>query len=80
MINTFFKNKGPFNILRLLELSSIDNKINFGKNKITDIKDLINATKNDITFFHSRKYDFLASKTKASLRFFLTTRYTSTLE
>ena len=71
MINQFFKNKGPFNIQNLLKLSSITTKEVFEKIKIKDIKDLISATKNDITFFHSKKYETLASKTKAS--FCLTT-------
>jgi UDP-3-O-[3-hydroxymyristoyl] glucosamine N-acyltransferase len=66
MINPFFKNNGPFNIEKLLKLSSITNSKNFKKYKITDIKDLVTATKNDITFFHSKKYESLASKTNAS--------------
>jgi UDP-3-O-[3-hydroxymyristoyl] glucosamine N-acyltransferase len=66
MNNPFFKNRGPFNIEKLLKLSSITNNQNFKKSKITDIKDLVAATKNDITFFHSKKYESLAAKTKAS--------------
>ena len=66
MINPFFKNKGPFRINDLLKLSEIDNKENFNKTKISDIKDLISSTNKDITFFHSKKYEVLASRTKAS--------------
>ena len=66
MINPFFKNNGPFSIDKLLKLSAITNDRNFKKNKITDIKDLVTATKNNITFFHSKKYEYLASKTRAS--------------
>ena len=66
MINPFFKNKGPFRINDLLKLSEIDNKTNFNKTKISDIKDLISSTNKDITFFHSKKYEVYASKTKAS--------------
>ncbi|MDC0215533.1 UDP-3-O-(3-hydroxymyristoyl)glucosamine N-acyltransferase [Candidatus Pelagibacter sp.] len=66
MINPFFKNKGPFTIDKLLKLSSITNSQNFKRYIIKDIKDLFVATKNDITFFHSRKYESIASKTKAS--------------
>jgi len=66
MNNLFFKNRGPFTIEKLLKISSITNNQNFKKTKITDIKDLVAATKNDITFFHSKKYESLASKTKAS--------------
>ena len=65
MINPFFKNKGPFDIKKLLKLSSITLKSDFNKKNIFDVKDLISATKNDITFFHSRKYEVLASETKA---------------
>ena len=66
MINPFFKNQGPFNIEKLLKLSSIKNIQHFEKSKIKDIKDLVTATKNDITFFHSKKYESLASKTDAT--------------
>ena len=71
MINPFFKNNGPFKIDRLLALSNINNKNNLKKLKVTDIKDLDTAKNNDITFFHSRKYEHIASKTNAS--FCLTT-------
>ena len=71
MINPFFKNKGPFRINDLLKLSDVDNKENFNKTKVSNIKDLISSTKKDITFFHSKKYEVLASKTNAS--FCLTT-------
>ena len=64
-INPFFKNKGPFKIEKLLKLSGIDNSENFIKSKISDIKDLSTATKDNITFFHSKKYEKIASKTKA---------------
>jgi len=64
-INPFFKNKGPFAIEKLLKLSGIVNNENFVKSKISDIKDLSTATKDNITFFHSKKYEEIASKTKA---------------
>ena len=66
MINPFFKNKGPFDIAKLLKLASIDNIENFNKSKVKNIKDLVTANINEITFFHSKKYEALASKTKAS--------------
>ena len=66
MNNPFFKNKGPFKIDKLLKLAEVINKNNFEKSIIKDIKDLSNSNKNDISFFHSRKYDLLAKKTKAS--------------
>ena len=65
-INPFFKNKGPFKIEKLLRLSKIVNQNNFNKSNIVNIKDLSTASKNDITFFHSKNYESLASKTSAS--------------
>jgi len=64
MTNPFFLNKGPFEINKLLKLISLIN-IKFKSTKIYDIKDLSSSTKNDITFFHSKKYENQASKTKA---------------
>ena len=65
MINPFFKNHGPFKIENLLSLSDIDNSENYVNDEITDIKNLVTAEKDNITFFHSKKYDYLASKTNA---------------
>ncbi len=72
MINPFFINKGPFKIESLLDLCDFKNNHDYKKNEIVDIKDLINAKKNDITFFHSKKYENIASKTQAS--FCITTK------
>ena len=66
MSNAFFKNIGPFNIEKLLIKTNIENKENFKKDKIFNVSDLVSATKNDLTFFHSKNYSSLASKTKAS--------------
>ena len=71
MNNPFFKNKGPFKIDKLLNLSSIESK-NLEKLNVSDIKDLATAGKGNITFFHSKKYELLASKTNAS--FCITTK------
>ena len=65
MINLFFKNHGPFKIEKLLALSEIDNIEKFSNTEIEDIKDLVTAEIKNITFFHSKKYENLASKTKA---------------
>ncbi len=66
MTNPFFKNKGPFSIDKLLKLSGLKNINILKKNiKIYDINDLSASTSKDITFFHSKKYFNLASKTKA---------------
>ena len=66
MKNPFFKNVGPFDINKLLKNSGIDSKENFKKDKIYNVSDLISATNKDLTFFHSKNYSKLASKTKAS--------------
>ena len=66
MINPFFKNNGPFSILDLIKDLGL-NDIKIGENDIIeDIKDLNTAEKNHLTFFHSKKYSSLASKTNAS--------------
>ena len=66
MNNPFFLNKGPFLIDDLLKLSNIDNNNNYSKSKIVDIKDILTAEIDTITFFHSKKYELLISNTKAS--------------
>ena len=63
MINHFFKKKGPFNIT---ELTDIKFQSTLNEEKISDIKNLTEANKTDITFFHSKKYENIASNTKAS--------------
>ena len=65
MNNLFFKNNGPFEINKLLLLSKIENKNNIKELNVTDIKDLTSANNTEITFFHSKKYEYLAAKTKA---------------
>ena len=67
MINPFFKNHGPFTIKKLLQLSDINPLKDILDINISDIKDLVSAEKENITFFHSKKYEVLASKTKASI-------------
>ena len=65
MTNLFFENKGPFKIEKLLKLAELKNIQSFNNSKIYDVKDLATSSEKDITFFHSKKYQFLASKTKA---------------
>jgi len=72
MSNPFFINKGPFKIEKLLKLANLANLENFKNVKIRDVRDLSTSTKNDITFFHSKKYQYQASKTTAS--FCITTK------
>tara|TARA_B100001121_G_scaffold260051_1_gene239358 strand:+ start:1024 stop:2004 length:981 start_codon:yes stop_codon:yes gene_type:complete len=66
MYNQFFKNVGPLSIDKLLIKINIENKENFKKDKIYNVSDLTTATEKDLTFFHSKNYSDLASKTKAS--------------
>ena len=65
MNNPFFQNKGPFKIDKLLKLSGLRNINNLKNINIQDIKDLSTSTSKDITFFHSKRYFNLSSKTKA---------------
>ena len=66
MINPFFENKGPFKIDDILVKAKIKNISNYKDKDIFDIKDLLSATNSDISFFHSKKYESVASVTKAS--------------
>jgi|TARA_B110001452_G_scaffold121141_1_gene100552 UDP-3-O-[3-hydroxymyristoyl] glucosamine N-acyltransferase len=72
MINPFFKNHGPFVIEKLLQRCDINDHKALSGVKITDIKDLITAEEENITFFHSNNYENYASKTKAA--FCITTK------
>ena len=55
MSNPFFINNGPFNISEISKILKAELIID--ENKIVkDIKDLLNAEKDCITFFHSKKY------------------------
>ena len=72
MENPFFQNKGPKKIEDILTQIEPQNKSEYGGINISDIKDLVNASNKDITFFHSKKYELAASKTKAA--FCITTK------
>ena len=66
MANPFFKNNGPYKFSEILKdlnlkFDEINNDLN-----VIDIKDLQNSKKNEITFFHSKKYKLAANSTKAS--------------
>ena len=71
MTHPFFKNHGPFKFSEIVNLLKINIDNSPNEKEIYDIKDLVSSTKNDITFFHSKKYKEVAKKTKAS--FCLTT-------
>ena len=66
MNNPFFKNYGPIKIEKLLSIIGVENKASYKKDKIFNVSDLSTATVKDLTFFHSKNYSELASKTKAS--------------
>ena len=72
MTNIFFKNHGPIKISEIVKILNLNIGIPHQDFEINDIKDLFSSKKNEITFFHSKKYKNLANKTKAS--FCLTTK------
>ena len=76
-MNPFFKNHGPFKIDDILKITNIKNKLDYKNTEISNVKDLITSTNHDITFFHSKKYEFFASKTKAA--FCITTKQLSSI-
>ncbi len=65
MPNPFFINNGPFDISEIFKILKIDLKVDENL-KVKDIQDLFSADKDCITFFHSKKYNQIAMKTKAS--------------
>ena len=66
MYNNFFKNNGPFRFFDILKILDLNNDKTFEDQDILGIKDLLTSNHNEITFFHSKKYNSLAKKTKAS--------------
>ena len=72
MSNPFYKNKGPFKVLEILKFLDLELNITNKDHNIKDVKDLLSSEKEDITFFHSKKYKDIAKKTRAS--FCLTTK------
>ena len=66
MENLFFKCKGPFKVSEILNILNLKNKFSTNNQLVKDIKDLFSSEINDISFFHSKKYSYLARDTKAS--------------
>ena len=65
MSHPFFTYCGPISLNKISEL--LNTKIDFtSNNEITDIKDLLNADQNCLTFLHSNRYKDVAKLTKAS--------------
>ena len=74
MSNPFFKNRGPFKITEIINLLNLKLDIKNKDQYINDIKDLLTCEKEDITFFHSKKYElelFGEERTMAEMEEFL---------
>ena len=65
MINPFFQNRGPLKIDKILNSIRAENNFENLDSEISDIKDLVAASSNEISFFHSKKYESVAFTTKA---------------
>ena len=66
MLNPFFKNNGPFKVTDILKLLNVNLEGKIHNQDVIDIKDLFTSKRNEITFFHSKKYKDVAKNTKAS--------------
>ena len=66
MNHPFFTNSGPFKVSEILKLLNIVSKSPENEKNIYDIKDLDSASKGEITFLHSKKYENFAKNTNAS--------------
>tara|TARA_B100000965_G_scaffold392239_1_gene401564 strand:- start:570 stop:1556 length:987 start_codon:yes stop_codon:yes gene_type:complete len=66
-INSFFKKKREVYLKDILNLLNIKNKNSYKNILIDDIKNLDQAKKNDITFFHNSKYKFSINTTKSKV-------------
>ena len=66
MVNPFFKNNGPLKISEIFKLLDITMDGTTNDYEVSDIKDLTTSNKNDVTFFHSKKYKNVAKNTNAS--------------
>jgi len=66
-VNPFFKKKTKVYLYEILKLLNVKNKINYKNLLIKDIKNLDIASKNEITFYHTSKYNFLLNKTKSGI-------------
>ena len=58
MINPFFTNNGPFNIIDILKTINLDTDGIIDNQNIFDIKDLFTSEKNENTFFSFVKHEF----------------------
>ena len=56
MDNPFYKNYGPIKISEILKILRLDDFKLTTDQDIIDVKDLVTAQKNEITFLNSKKY------------------------
>ena len=68
-MQSFFKKKGPFDINALIKKTIYVKKKKINKQKIYNVSSLLNAKKNDITFFNNANYSDELNSTKASFCF-----------
>ena len=66
-INPFFKKREKTYLYDVLKTLNIKNKKNYKNILVNDIKNLDHAIKNDISFFHTSKYQFLLNSTKSKI-------------
>ena len=66
MSKSFYYNQGPLKVLDILKTLNLKDSSLSEDIKVFDIKDLFSASTSDISFFHSKKYQEIAQKTKAS--------------
>ena len=66
MSNHFYKNYGPVKISEILNILRLDSFKLSSDQDISDVKDLVSAQKNEITFLNSKKYENVAKNTKAT--------------
>ncbi len=66
MLNPFFFKNKSISLKEISSLLNVDIPIKDTKFEIKDIRDLISASKDCISFFHSKKYSDVAKATKAS--------------
>ena len=65
--NSFFEQRGPFPLSKIIEITGSKTEINKKNNfKILNFEPLDKASDNDITFLNSNKYHHLSSITKAA--------------
>lgn len=55
-MSSFFKNKGPIDINKIIKNSPFSQDLKLNKRLVSNISDLKNGKKNEISFFENRKY------------------------